>query len=305
MSPIGIINPQTSTNTPAAAGISVIQALATALGGYSGAGAVIRATSNFDILVKALESSNRFKTISRPVVFASNNKKAVIASGQEIAVPTSTLSNVIGGVGSNTTSSVSSSIQFKSVTLQLEVIPLINSDNEVTLDIYQKIDSVVSGGGVVISGNAVPTIATRFVRSTVSVPNNATIVLGGLIKQEDSKTQSGLPFLSRIPILGYLFKTQTQSAGRSELIILLHPMVANTHKQLARAKYDEEQRYYLSGDLAGQLYPPGRPQPPPDSVRKAIRVQPAPVRQKPKSTKPKSVLPTPKDVVRNEDSTDT
>ncbi len=295
----GFINPN-STTTPAT-GLSVISALATALGGFSGAGAVVRATSNFDILVKALESSNRFKTISRPVVFASNNKKAVIASGQEIAVPTSTLSNITAGSTANTTSAVSSSIQFKSVTLQLEVIPLINSDNEVTLDIYQKIDSVVSGGGVVIAGNPVPTIATRFVRSTVSVPNNATIVLGGLIKQEDSKTQSGLPFLSRIPILGYLFKTQNNSASRSELIILLHPMVANTQKQLVRAKSDEEQRYYLSGDLAGQLYPPGRPQPAPDSVRKAIRVQPAPVRPKPKTTKPRPVPPTDKDVVRNED----
>ena len=85
------------------------------------------------------------------------------------------------------------------------------------------------------------------------------------------------------------------------LIILIHPVVANTPRHLVRAKYDEEQRYYLSGDLAGQLYPPGRPQPAPDSIRKAIRVQPAPVRAKPKSTKPKPVLPSDKDVVRNED----
>ena len=126
--------------TTPATGVSVINALATALGGYTGLGAIIRPTSNFDILVKLLESSNRFKTISRPVVFASNNKKAVIASGQEIAVPTQTLSNVGTTIGQ--TASISSSIQFKSVTLQLEVIPLINSDNEVTLDIYQKIDSV-------------------------------------------------------------------------------------------------------------------------------------------------------------------
>ncbi|OAI43130.1 hypothetical protein AYO41_02730 [Verrucomicrobia bacterium SCGC AG-212-E04] len=305
----GFINPPTNPNgtTPPPAGLSILQALATALSGYSGAGAVIRATSNFDILVKALESSNRFKTISRPVVFASNNKKAVIASGQEIAVPTQTLSNVsTPNIGNTTTSAVSSSISFKSVTLQLEVIPLINSDNEVTLDIYQKIDSVVSGGAVTIAGNSVPTIATRFVRSTVSVPNDSTIILGGLIKQDESRTQSGLPFLSRIPILGYLFKAQTNNSSRSELIILIHPVVANYPKQLARAKYDEDQRYYMTGDLAGQLYPPGRPQPPPDSIRKAIRVQQKPAAIKVKSTKPKSE-PTPppllpaKDVVRKED----
>jgi general secretion pathway protein D len=278
----------------------LISQLSNTLSSFNGAGALIKATSNFSILVKLLESSNRFKTISRPVVFASNNKKAVIASGQEIAVPTQTLSNVgtPGGIVTNGTTSVSSSIEFKSVTLQLEVIPLINSDNEVTLDIYQKIDSVVAGGSVQIAGNTVPTIATRYVRSTLSVPNDSTIVLGGLIKQDESKSINGLPFLSRIPVLGYLFRDTNKTNSRSELIILLHPVVTNTAKQLARGRYNEEQRYFMTGDLEGQLYPPGRPVPLPgtESVRKAIRVNP---------TTPKSktrVLPTPKDVVRSEES---
>jgi general secretion pathway protein D len=278
----------------------LISALSNSLGSFNGAGALIKATSNFSILVKLLESSNRFKTISRPVVFASNNKKAVIASGQEIAVPTQTLSNVgtAGGILNNGTSAVSSSIEFKSVTLQLEVIPLINSDNEVTLDIYQKIDSVVAGATVQIAGNSVPTIATRYVRSTVSVPNDSTIVLGGLIKQDESRNINGLPFLSRIPILGYLFRDTQRTNNRSELIILLHPVVTNTAKQLARGRYDEEQRYFMQGDLGGQLYPPGHPVPPPDSIRKAIRVTPkSNQKQKPVPR----VTPAPKEVVRNED----
>ena len=286
-------------------GASLIGALASAVSGFNGAAFLIKPTNNFDILVKLLESSNRFKTISRPVVFASNNKKAVIASGQEIAVPTQTLSNVgnPGGLITNGTSSVTSSIQFKSVTLQLEVIPLINSDNEVTLDIYQKIDSVVAGASVNIAGNNVPTIATRYVRSTVSVPNNSTIVLGGLIKQDESKSSNGIPYLSRIPILGYLFKSTSKSNSRSELIILMHPVVVNTAKQLARGKYNEEQRYYLEGDLEGQLYPPGRPvpTPAPDSIRKAVRVQPKTSSAKPRPT-PARVPPKAKDVVRTEDT---
>jgi type II secretory pathway component GspD/PulD (secretin) len=158
----------------------------------------------------------------------------------------------------------------------------------------------VAGASVQIAGNQVPTIATRYVRSTVSVPNNATIVLGGLIKQDDSKTLNGLPFLSRIPILGYLFRDTNKSNNRSELIILIHPQVLGSSKQLARGRYDEEQRYYLSGDLAGQLYPPGRPVPLPDSdsVRKAVPVN------KP-ATKPKSksrVTPAPKDVIRTDEN---
>ena len=94
-----------------------------------------------------LDQTGRFKVINRPVVFTSNNKKAIIASGQEVPVPVSTLSTI-----NNTTTlpgqtpfnnfGTQSSIQYKKVALQLEVVPLINSENEVSLDILQKLDSL-------------------------------------------------------------------------------------------------------------------------------------------------------------------
>ncbi len=245
-------------NPPVGTPVSSVANLAgTLLSGFNGAGAIIRATDRFDVIIRALESSNRFKTISRPMIFTSNNKKAVIASGQEIAVPTNTLSNsTIGSTGAtNNTAAVQSSIQFKSVTLQLEVVPLINSKNKVTLDILQKIDSVVSGGGTVIAGTTVPTIATRYVKSSVSVPNQGTVVLGGLIQQDESKTKTGLPFLSNIPILGKLFSSRQNTNSRRELIILIRPVVTSTIPQLAKNRADNERKYYLKGDLEAQLDP--------------------------------------------------
>lgn len=265
-------------NPPVGTPVSSVTNLAsTLLSGFNGAGAIIRASDRFDVILRALESSNRFKTISRPMIFTSNNKKAVIASGQEIAVPSNVTSGFSGSTNTNGLTTTSS-VQFKSVTLQLEVVPLINSNNRVNLDILQKIDSLVAGAGTDVGGGTrVPTIATRFVRSNVSIPNLGTVVLGGLIQQDESKTGTGVPLLSRIPVLGHLFKSNTSTNNRRELIILLRPVVTNTDVQIARNKKVVEEGLYMGDNLDGQLDPyfkkkPVVPLRPNQEVRKALPV---------------------------------
>lgn len=301
-------------NPPLGTPVSSVTNLAgTLLSGFTGAGAIIRATDRFDIILRALESSNRFKTISRPMIFTSNNKKAVIASGQEIAIPANFTSGFTGSTANNGLATTAS-VQFKSVTLQLEVVPLINSKNRVNLDILQKIDSVVAGGGTNVAGTNIPTIATRFVRSNVSVPNLGTVVLGGLIQSDESKTGNGLPLLSRIPVLGNLFKSNTTSNNRRELIILLRPVVTNTDVQIARNRKVVEDEMYMGDNLEGQLEPyfkkkPTTPLRPNAEVRKAVPVPVSETRTVVKTTtvkrKPapaqKPSKPADKQVVRKED----
>ena len=108
--------------------------------------------------------------------------------------------NTTGGRILNTGLAQQSNIEFKKVALQLEVVPLINFPNEVSLDILQKVDSVA--GSTVVSGNAIPNLATRYIRTTVSAPNNSTIVLGGLIMDNKQDNRSGIPILGRIPVVG-------------------------------------------------------------------------------------------------------
>lgn len=281
-------------NPPLGTPVSSVTNLATSLlSGFNGAGLILRATDRFDIILRALESSNRFKTISRPMIFTSNNKKAVIASGQEIAIPSNFTQGVNTGVtGATNGLTTTGSVQFKSVTLQLEVVPLINSKNRVNLDILQKIDSLASSGGTNVAGTLIPTIATRFVRSNVSVPNLGTVVLGGLIQQDESKAGSGLPLLSKIPLLGNLFKSQTSSNSRRELIILLRPVVTNTDVQIARNRKVVEDDLYMQGDLENQLTPyfdkdkrkKSTTLPTPVEVRKAV---PVPIVDKRKPAKKK------------------
>src|SRR5204863_9775976 len=185
----------------------------------------VAAGNAFATIVHLLESTSRFKVLSRPTVFTSNNKKAIIASGQEVPVPVNTLTNT-GVVG--TTAAVSASIEYKQVVLQLEVVRLISSEKEVSLDILQKIDSIVPNGNVVISGNSVPTIDTRYIRTNVSANNGSTIILGGLIEDQKQKSYSGIPYLSRIPLIGAAFRGTSTSKERRELIILMCPQVTLT-----------------------------------------------------------------------------
>jgi type II secretory pathway component GspD/PulD (secretin) len=203
-------------------------------------------------IVSMLDSTGRFKVLNRPTVFTSNNKKAIIASGEEIPVPVSTLStinntSVLPGQTPFNNFGTQSSIQYKKVALQLEVVPLINSEKEVTLDILQKLDSV--SGQQQIDNNNIPTITTRYIKTNVSAPNGSTLILGGLITDNRSVSKSGIPVISHIPLVGALFRETVRSGTRKELIILMRPEVALTKLDLYRLRQKHEDNVHLGPEL--------------------------------------------------------
>ena len=195
-------------------------------------------------IVHLLESTGNFKVVSRPTVFTSNNKKAIIASGQEIPVPVNTLTNATTVTN---VAAVASNIQYKKVALQLEVVPLINSAKEVSLDILQKIDSL--GDSTLIDGNLIPTIQTRYIRTNVSAGNGSTIVLGGLIQDNKQKTYTGIPVLSRLPVIGAAFRSTVKTGLRTELIILMCPEVTLTKLDLFRLRGKNEDRTHFGPEI--------------------------------------------------------
>jgi general secretion pathway protein D len=232
----GIIDPSNLINFS-----QIIQNVASGTNVYVAAGNYLAA------IVHLLESTSRFRVMSRPTVFTSNNKKAIIASGREVPVPVNTLSNA--NIGINNTAAVSASIEYKKVVTQLEVVPLINSEKEVSLDILQKIDNIVQGGDVNISGNQVPTIATRYVRTNVSVANGSTIILGGLVEDTKQKNYQGIPYLSRIPLIGAAFRATSSSKARSELIVLMCPQVTLTKLDAYRLRQKWEDTTHFGPEL--------------------------------------------------------
>jgi type II secretion system protein D len=216
----------------------------------TGTNVYVAAGNYLSMIVHALEGTGRFRVINRPVVFTSNNKKAIIASGTEIPIPVNTFSaptTTTGVVASNNAFANSSSVEFKKIALQLEVVPLINSEREVSLDILQKLDSVA--GSTLVNGNLIPNIATRYVRTNVTAPNGATIVLGGLITDQKRKDTTGIPVLDRIPYIGSLFRNTVTNRMRSELIILLCPEVTMTNLELRKLREKVEDHTHFGPEI--------------------------------------------------------
>ena len=215
-----------------------------------------------DVFARFLENTNRFRTLSRPVIYTTNNRKATILSGQKVPVPTQALTSATGGGFSGNGSSITSNIQYQDVVLKLEVIPLINSDREVNLVIAQTNDNII--GKESISGNQVPIIATQEITTSVRVPNGATIVLGGLISEDKERNVSGLPYLSQIPVLGTLLGGRTDTkVKKSELIVMIQPVVVDSNQEMMKGSAYEADRTPLGRDgqemtapIAEQTHPP-------------------------------------------------
>jgi general secretion pathway protein D len=209
---------------------------------------------SIDLYIQALTATARFRIASRPSVFTANNKKAVIFNGRKIAVPTSTVTSLgAGGSAVTTTGSQQSNIQYQDVVLKIEVVPLINSAREITLQIIQTNDNIIPGANTNIGGGVtVPEIATQELTTTVIVPDRGTILLGGLITQQDDKTVSGVPFLSTIPLMGTLFKSTTDTTRREELVVMIQPSVVQDTLEMREVSKTERD---LTGFSSKELSP--------------------------------------------------
>ncbi len=214
----------------------------TALNEAGGTGLNIYGTiKNFTGRLHALETHSNFKVLSRPTVYTANNRKAVISSGRRIAVPTNTFSS--GGTG---LASQSTNIEYRDVLLRFEVVPLINSDTEVTLRISLLNED--TQGTQIIDGNDIPTIVTESISTTVTVPNNSTVVLGGLVTETERNTRTGVPILSRIPAIGRLFSRDSKEVDRRELLIFIQPKIVGGEANQHEAQADMERRYNVASD---------------------------------------------------------
>ncbi|MCB1276099.1 secretin N-terminal domain-containing protein [Prosthecobacter sp.] len=203
---------------------------------------------SLEVFVSALETNNNFKVLSRPSIFALNNKKAVITSGRQIPVPSqqTTFANNNAAQGNTTTT-----IEYRDVVLKLEIVPLINADGEVTLTVSQVNDTVV--GTQLVQPNLVPIIGTEQLVTSVTIPDRNTIVLGGLISETFDNKRTGLPVLGRIPGLGKLFRTDNNTTTRKELIVFIQPQVVTGNPELRATSLSEDIRTKVGAEAANRF----------------------------------------------------
>ncbi len=204
----------------------------------------------------AKQNDENFKVLSRPSIFTANNQKGSIVSGTRIAVPTNSYSYA-------NSSGPSTNFEYQDVALKLEVIPLVNSNSEITLKIYLTSDDLGNDRPVGTGENAydIPDILNRELITTVTVPNNQTVVLGGLITESSKDGTSGIPILSRIPGIGPLFGTKSKDKSESELIVFIQPSIVRDPQTLNDAQTDMDSRYNISPDARNFADPP-----PPEAV---------------------------------------
>ena len=227
---------------------NVTRILAAGSGGISG---FVTASNDIAAVIRALESSNRFRVTTRPSIFTTNNKRAVITSGEEVPVPTNITSGFGGGTGN--TLQTQSSVQFKPIELRLEVLPLINSDREVSLEIVQNISE--RAGSTRIDNNDIPNISRRALKTYVTVPNNGTLILGGLIKETLDRNRSGINKLVNIPVIGPLFGSVSKNLARNELIIIMRPVVTVHPKENVQLREKTMDAFNLPPDLEAAILP--------------------------------------------------
>lgn len=176
----------------------------------------------YAITLNAKSTFSRGKLLSRPSLTTFNGRTAKISMGEK--VPVFTANNVSGGTTSTT-------VDYKDVGMFLTVTPRINTnpesgDKTVTLSVKPSVSAITKW---VTSGqNKAPQIATREAETTVRVPSGATLVIGGLIKDEDVRNLEGIPGLMRIPILGELFKSRSNTKEKSEVFILITPTILDS-----------------------------------------------------------------------------
>ncbi|RBP47148.1 type II secretion system secretin GspD [Arenicella xantha] len=167
--------------------------------------------------LNGLADDSRLKVLSSPSLMVLNNRTASILVGDEIPVPTR---QVVSNISPE--APTVNEIEYRNTGILLTVTPRVNSSGMVTMDISQEVSSVVNN---TVSDIDAPTIQQRRVNSTVSIRSGQTVVLGGLIREQDSSGESGVPFLKDIPGLGKLFSTTHNSAQRTELVVLITPQV--------------------------------------------------------------------------------
>lgn len=203
--------------------------------------------ANFVAVLKALQSNGAVNVLSTPTILTSDNKEAKIFVGQN--VPLITATNL------SSTGLSQQSVERKDTGISLKITPQISEGEYVKLDISQEISSVTPN-----KGQATDLVLTKRTADTsVVVKDKDTVVIGGLIQDEDTVTENKVPYLGDIPGLGWLFKSTSKERKKTNLLIVLTPRiirgaeeqseVTGAQKQKFKDAVRMDQPFNLEGDM--------------------------------------------------------
>ena len=205
-------------------------------------------------VINLLAAQGKVNILASPHIMAANNQEATIMIGEE--VPTLTSQSV--PLVSQTTSFQTSTVQYRNTGIILSVKPQINANGMVTLEIAQE----VSNANTTTTGvSGTPTFTVRQAKTSLITGDNQTVVLGGLIREDKTLTQAGIPGLRKMPILGPLFGSEGISKQKTELLVLITPHIITNLEEGARVTHDMKEKVGLEEPPPLRREPPKPPEP--------------------------------------------
>ncbi|MFZ3208575.1 MAG: type II secretion system secretin GspD [Geobacteraceae bacterium] len=211
--------------------IPILQALTA--GGVGTSSIDLTGKANFPVILKALQSNGVLNVLSTPNIMTSDNKEAEIFVGENVPFA--------GQIQTTGTGFSTQSIDRKDTGITLRIKPQISEGEYIKLDIYQEISAVKNA---ISKGAAVDITTTkRSAKTSVVMKDNETVVIGGLIQDQDQEIINKIPLLGDIPFFGWLFKTKSTKRAKTNLMILLTPRIIKDARDMAEVSTTQNNRF--------------------------------------------------------------
>lgn len=202
----------------------------------------------FLVLINALATRSQVRSLATPHVIAADNREAHILIGEEVPILSSSAVSVLTG-----TAPVVNSIQYRDTGKILTIVPQINSTGLVNMEIRQEVSAV---GASVFGNTNSPSFTSRETETTVVVQDGESVLIGGIIDDQVQRVRKGVPFLMDIPVLGRVFRTDSDKVDRTELIILITPHVIRNRDEARSVTEEFEDRIQGLKGMLGRVRQP-------------------------------------------------
>jgi len=215
----------------------------------------LNSAGDLRLLLNLLATSSDSNVLSSPRILVRNGETASIQVGSEIPTITSQQTNAAtGGTG------VLQSVQYRKTGVILNVKPTLYAGDRIDLTVTQEVSDSTRVG---VAGS--PIIDTRRVETNLSLKDGSPVLLGGLISQNKSRTETGIPLLKDIPILGQLFRTNTDNTRKTEMLVLITPYIVS----------DDHDAKKITEAFRNQLGEWAQPKAPPTPPLKTVPTRPS------------------------------
>ncbi len=190
---------------------------------------------NIISFINALETSSEANVLSTPNILATDNEPAEIMVGQNVPIPTG---QAIGQISGYTQTFV----QRQDVGLKLKITPQINAGDYVRLKLDFELTAIIPSPQGLNANEVGVTTSKRSAQTVVTVKNRSTIVIGGLLQNNSSVSESKIPFLGDLPLIGWLFRYSNKSKDKTDLMIFLTPYIVKDQSDIAQINLLKEEQ---------------------------------------------------------------